>query len=200
MWYKFSLDTLQKALIVKIPSHFLRDTRLEAQASEEMSKVGYKGPKILIFWNSRLRSTAGIADWSKRLIGLNPKLKDIDEAEVQRTLRHELAHFLANSRHRRRRIQAHGEEWKQACADLGIPNESRCHNLAALEENRKKVPKKLKYICPACSTVLLRVRPYKDRVACLKCCKKHNSSGKYDERFRMRGHPIEEPIKYPIAA
>ena len=37
--------------------------------------------------------------------------------EVDRTLRHELAHLLAQWRVGRRRIAPHGKEWRQACRD-----------------------------------------------------------------------------------
>src|SRR6266446_8423633 len=49
--------------------------------------------------------------------------------EVDRTLRHELAHLLAQFRVGRRRIAPHGPEWREACRDLGIADEARCHNL-----------------------------------------------------------------------
>src|ERR1700687_2873461 len=40
--------------------------------------------------------------------------------EIERTLRHELAHLLAQFRVGRRRIAPHGAEWRRACRDLGI--------------------------------------------------------------------------------
>jgi predicted SprT family Zn-dependent metalloprotease len=40
--------------------------------------------------------------------------------EIDRTLRHELAHLLAQFRVGRRRIAPHGPEWRIACRDLGI--------------------------------------------------------------------------------
>jgi hypothetical protein len=46
------------------------------------------------------------------------------------------------------------------------------------------------YQCPECLTVMARVRAVKSRVACIKCCRKHND-GKYHERFRFR--EIAEP-------
>ena len=55
---------------------------------------------------------------------LNPRLKQLPvpqrASEIRRTLRHELAHLVAYVRAGRRRIKPHGEEWKQACKDLGI--------------------------------------------------------------------------------
>lgn len=43
-----------------------------------------------------------------------------DSAQIHRTLRHELAHALAWTHHRR---HGHGAVWKRYCAALGIPDE-----------------------------------------------------------------------------
>src|SRR5207237_3228502 len=40
--------------------------------------------------------------------------------EIERTLRHELAHLLAQWRNGRRRIAPHGSEWSRACRALGL--------------------------------------------------------------------------------
>src|SRR3954454_2380305 len=85
--------------------------------------------QVRVEWNSRLRTCAGRADTRRRLVSLNPRLMEHGPAEVDRTLRHELAHLLAQSRAGRRRIPPHGSAWRQACADLGIPDEARCHTL-----------------------------------------------------------------------
>src|SRR5207249_9158273 len=79
-------------------------------------------------WNSRLKTTAGRADYRQKLISLNPLLVAHPE-EIERTLRHELAHILAQFRAGRRRISPHGAEWRQACRDLGITDDKRCHTL-----------------------------------------------------------------------
>ena len=57
--------------------------------------------------------------------------------EVERTLRHEAAHLLAHWRAGRRRIQTHGPEWRQACADLGIPGETVTHTLPLAPRRRQ---------------------------------------------------------------
>ena len=71
-------------------------------------------------WNARMRTTAGVAVASRWEIWLNPALRGISPHEVERTLLHELAHLLAQHRVGRRRIAPHGQEWRQACQDLGI--------------------------------------------------------------------------------
>jgi len=157
-----------------------RDTILE-KFCEQLLRGANCQLEISVFWNSRLRTTAGLACWQRKTIFLNPRLLEVSSAEVQRTVRHELAHFLAQHRAGRRRITAHGAEWRQACRDLGIPNEARCHDLPF---KRRKMERKFFYVCPECNTLLSRVRPLRKRVACLRCCRKHNG-GKYHESFRF---------------
>jgi SprT protein len=137
--------------------------------------------KVRVRWNSRMRSTAGTALASKALITLNPRLREFGADEVDRTLRHELAHLLAHFRAGRRRIAAHGTEWQQACRDLGLVDEKRCHTLPL---PRRQMQPKHFYRCAACATELRRVRPLRGKTACLACCRKH-SGGKYDDRFRF---------------
>src|SRR5437763_14126418 len=84
--------------------------------------------EIRVEWNPRMRSAAGRADFREKLISLNPLLIN-HGVEIDRTLRHELAHLLAQWRVGRRRIAPHGEEWRQASSDLGIAEEAGCHNL-----------------------------------------------------------------------
>ncbi len=84
--------------------------------------------ELRVEWNSRLKTAAGRADYREKLISLNPRLFE-HPSEIDRTLRHELAHILAQFRVGRRKISPHGVEWQQACIDLGIADEKRCHNL-----------------------------------------------------------------------
>jgi predicted SprT family Zn-dependent metalloprotease len=150
----------------------------------ELAKV------VSVWWNPRLKTTAGMACYRTRRVILNPKLIEVSAEEVQTTLRHELAHLIAQDRAGRRRVSPHGAEWHQACADLGIPDEARCHNLPF---KQRRVTRKYFYSCRQCGTVLARVRPVKRRIACLKCCRKYND-GKYSDQFRF------EQIPEPIAA
>src|SRR4029453_15068664 len=102
-----------------------RDPLLEKLCRQLLRAASCPELDLTVEWNPRLRTTAGLACWRTRTISLNPKLIEVSPSEVQRTLRHELAHFLAQHRAGRRHISAHGAEWRQACRDLGIPNEAR---------------------------------------------------------------------------
>jgi predicted SprT family Zn-dependent metalloprotease len=136
---------------------------------------------LRVEWNGRLKSAAGRADYREKLISLNPRLTGYPD-EIDRTLRHELAHVLAQFRAGRRRIAPHGAEWKQACADLGIRDEKRCHNLPF--PARTYVARFI-YRCPNCRKEFPRVRLVRRGVACLACCREHNG-GKFDLRFRLK--------------
>jgi len=109
-----------------------RDAGLETEASELLRSLGATriATEIRVEWDPRLKTAAGRADYRQKLISLNPRLVE-HPAEIDRTLRHELAHILAQSRAGRRRISPHGPEWQHACRDLGIADEKRCHTLCA---------------------------------------------------------------------
>ena len=179
-------DDLQKP---RKRSRLRQDPLLEDFANQLLTAANCRGLNVSVCWNPGLRTTAGLASWRERQIILNPKLLEFSAGEVQRTLRHELAHLLAQHRAGRRRIEAHGPEWRAACVELGIPNEPRCHDLPF---KRRKVERKFFYACPECATVLARVQPLRKRVACVKCCRKHNG-GAYQERFRFK--TIESPAE-----
>ncbi|MDX2080075.1 MAG: SprT-like domain-containing protein [Terrimicrobiaceae bacterium] len=161
------------------------DPLLADFANQLLLSIGCRHLKVSVCWNPALRTTAGLASWTDRMVVLNPKLVEISAAEVQRTLRHELAHLLAQHTAGRRRIAAHGREWREACELLGIPNEPRCHDLPF---KRRKVERKFFYACQHCGTILARVRRPSRPIACVKCCRKHNN-GRYHERFRFRPTP-----------
>jgi predicted SprT family Zn-dependent metalloprotease len=135
---------------------------------------------VKVQWNTRLKSTAGYASYPAWKIELNPRLKEF-EGQVERTLKHELAHLIAYHRAGRRRIEPHGAEWRMACALLGIPEEKACHQLP-LPRTRQK--RSLAYLCPACGFVLHRVRRFRRPTACMSCCTRH-SQGQFDTRFRF---------------
>jgi len=157
---------------------------LEKIARELLRAVGgceALAATVRVRWNSRMRTTAGLARYADSLVILNPKLAQFGFAEIDKTLRHELAHLLAKFRAGRRRIAPHGDEWRAACRELGVPDETRCHDLP-LPRTRQRA--KHFYRCPSCRAEIKRVRPFRRRVACLACCRAHNR-GKYDERFRL---------------
>ena len=160
-----------------------RDLDLESKAREILNKLGASklASAIGVEWNSRLRTAAGRADYRQKLILLNPRLCE-HPAEIDRTLRHELAHILAQFRAGRRRIAPHGEEWRAACRDVGIGDEKRCHNLPFAA---RTYAARFLYRCPNCKQEFPRVRRLRRAVACLACCRKHNG-GEFDPRFRLR--------------
>ena len=141
---------------------------------------------VSVTWNPRMRTAAGRAFARQSRIELNPRLQDLPEgdreAELRNTFLHELAHLVAYARAGRKRIQPHGEEWRQACHDLDIPGEDRCH---ALDFKPRRQARKYAYTCPQCDAVIQRVRRLGRRVACFPCCRKH-AGGQFDARFQLR--------------
>jgi SprT protein len=160
-----------------------RNLNLEETARDLLRANGANriANELRIEWNLRLKTAAGRADYRQKLISLNPRLSEYP-TEIDRTLRHELAHILAQFRARRRRISPHGVEWQQACRDLGIADEKRCHNLPFPAQTYAA---RFVYRCPNCRQEFPRVRRVRRAVACLACCRKHNGGG-FDSRFRLR--------------
>ena len=137
------------------------------------------GDRVSVVWNARLVTTAGTACPRNGVIELNPLLRTFGIEQVRRTLKHEAAHLIAHWRAGRRRIQTHGEEWRAACAELGIPDEPAFHDLPI---PRKRMPRKLAYRCRHCGLTVQRVRAFAPYTACYKCCKKY-TAGKYHADF-----------------
>jgi SprT protein len=160
-----------------------RDVGLETTARELLRSLGAAqiAGELRVEWNSRLKTAAGRADYREKLVSLNPRLIEHPD-EIDRTLRHELAHILAQFRAGRRRILPHGNEWRQACVDLGMAHEKRCHNLPF---PARTYVARFVYCCPNCHQEFPRVRRVRRAVACLACCRKHNG-GDFDPRFRLR--------------
>ena len=160
-----------------------RDSALEGKAREMLHGLDADGlaAGLRVEWNARLCSAAGRADSRRKIISLNPRLREHEAAEIDRTLRHELAHLLAQFRAGRRRVPPHGLEWRKACHDLGIADESRCHTLPFPIQRR--APRFL-YRCERCGKEFPRVRRIKRTVACLECCRKFNR-GKFDPKARL---------------
>ena len=160
-----------------------RDVDLESNARELLRSLGAAriARELRVEWNSRLKTAAGRANYREKMISLNLRLFE-HPTEINRTLLHELAHILAQFRAGRRRILPHGVEWQQACRDLGISDEKRCHDLPFPVSERAR---RYLYRCPGCRRDFPRVRPIKRAVACLACCRAHNG-GEFDARFRLK--------------
>lgn len=171
--------------------HFC-DEALTAEARRLSATLGLGelARRTEVWWNPRIRSAAGRADYRAARIELNPKLKSLaapqNSEETERTFLHELAHLVAYARCGRRRIAPHGPEWRQACADLGIAGEDRCHNLGL---GGRTIRRRFAYVCPSCEAVVERVRRVNRKIACYPCCKEHNR-GYYDSRFAL----VEKPL------
>ena len=160
-----------------------RDAALEAKVREILSSLDAAelAREVRVEWNARLFSAAGRADSRRKIVSLNPRLREHDAAEIDRTLRHELAHLLAQFRAGRRRVPPHGAEWRKACHDLGIADEARCHTLPFPIQRRAR---RFLYRCERCGKEFPRVRRIKRTVACLECCRKFNR-GKFDPKARL---------------
>jgi SprT protein len=161
-----------------------RDGLLEQQACHLLRTNGASriASDVRVEWDSRLKTCAGRANYRTKVISLNPRLRE-HLSEIDRTLRHELAHFLAQFREKsRRRIAPHGDEWRNACRDLGIAGEARCHNLPFPIRQRIR---RFLYQCPSCQRKFPRVRKIRRAIACLACCRAH-SRGRFDARFRLQ--------------
>lgn len=146
-------------------------------------QLGALAQEVQVEWNTRMRTAAGRAHYRECKIELNPRLLTLENAaeEVDRTFLHELAHLVAHHRHRGKKIQPHGREWRQACADVGIPGEGVYHQLPF---EGRKVKRRYAYRCPVCSSEFERVRRFRRAVACYQCCRE-NCGGQYDDRFRL---------------
>ncbi|HKP02253.1 MAG TPA: SprT-like domain-containing protein [Chthoniobacterales bacterium] len=161
-----------------------RDFALEAKAREllEALNASELARAVHVEWNARLFSAAGRADFRRTMVSLNPRLREHDAGEIERTLRHELAHLLAQFRAGRRRLSPHGVEWRKACRDLGIGDESRTHALPFPVQRRTR---RYLYQCPRCGKDFPRVRRIRRAVACLDCCRKFNR-GQFDKSAQLR--------------
>lgn len=180
-WLRASKPSPKKNAPGCVPLQF--DPGLTAWCQETAAALGMHelARKVRVSWNPRMRTTAGRAWWPHRSIEMNPKIKDIADAQIWRTLKHEFAHLVAYERCGRRRIDPHGPEWRAACAELGIADETTYHTLPL---RSRKMKRSHFYSCPSCLTVIARVRPFRRAVACYACCRKF-SGGIYDNRFRL---------------
>ena len=161
-----------------------RDPELEHRGREllRLQGAGRIASDLIVEWSSRLRTSAGRADFRQKLITLNPLLRGHGQTEIDTTFLHELAHLLAQFRAGRKRIAPHGPEWRHACNDLGIVGEPRCHTLPFPVRRRAR---RYIYGCPHCGRRFPRVHRFKRPTACLACCNARNG-GRFDRRFRLQ--------------
>jgi predicted SprT family Zn-dependent metalloprotease len=178
------------------PAEVLRQLQSEAHSWSLRFELPRLAERVTLHWHARLRTTAGLARLDCAMILLNPRLLAFPE-ELTRTFLHELAHLVAHARHPRRLIDPHGPEWRQACRDLGLADEKRCHTLPLATPRR--VERKYTYHCSQCRREVRRVRPFRRAEACLSCCRTE-AGGRYDRRFRfvpgpppLNGNTLAQP-------
>ena len=183
-------DRWEEVLYTASFNGLVLDVVLTQQCRELVAMLGLEelGKHVRVFWHSRLTTTAGLAHYNDATIDLNPKLREFQPEEPDRTMRHELAHLVAQFRVGNRRIQAHGRQWQQACADLGIPGEKRCHDLPI---ERRRMKRKLAYQCRSCGVVVPRVKKLARHSSCYTCCQQHNR-GRYSSKFLLLPIPLDE--------
>ncbi|MBU3664392.1 MAG: hypothetical protein FGM15_00730 [Chthoniobacterales bacterium] len=175
------------------PAEILRRLEQDAREWARRLELPVLGARVTLHWHARLRTTAGLARIDSWLILLNPRLLAFP-GELTRTFLHELAHLVAHARHPRRMLHPHGREWREACRDLGLAEEKRCHTLPLAVPRR--VERRYVYHCPNCRREVARVRPFRRAEACLSCCRQHGRGG-YDRRFRFvpgRAATLAEPL------
>ena len=170
------------------PAEVLRHMEIEARGWADRFQLPRLSSQVTLRWHARLRTTAGLARLDCAVILLNPRLLAFPQ-ELTRTFLHELAHLVAHARNPRRMIDPHGPEWRQACRDLGLPDEKRCHTLPLAAPRR--VERKYVYHCPECRREVRRVRPFRRAEACLTCCRAH-AGGHYDRDFRFVTGPAPQ--------
>jgi SprT protein len=171
---------------VKFPGLAGIDPVLTQEARKWLTDLGCDAAaeRVQVVWNPRLQTTAGTACVYTTRIELNPRLAQIGQAQIQRTLRHEVAHVVAYVRAGRRakQLQTHGPEWRRACVELGIGGEPAYHDLPF---ERRTMARKYTYECPSCGLIVDRVRKFGRFTACYRCCKEKNH-GHYDAKYQFR--------------
>ena len=88
----------------QMPAGHTAETAVLLQTARQLlCSLGAKriATELRVEWNSRLKTAAGRADYRQKLISLNPQLVE-HPSEIDRTLRHELAHILAQFRQKSR--------------------------------------------------------------------------------------------------
>ncbi|MEY2439893.1 MAG: SprT protein, partial [Verrucomicrobiota bacterium] len=88
------LEAATGAVALQSPPPSGPDAVLTSRAKELLRDVGAAAiaGSVRVEWRSRMRSCAGRADYHANHISLNPRLHEHGPDEIDRTLRHELAH------------------------------------------------------------------------------------------------------------
>jgi len=163
----------------------MENNELQRIAEEHLRAIGemHLAKVVRIYWNPRMRSTAGRALLKESIVEMNPHLMRFGQKEVVRTILHEIAHLVAWERYRHR---GHGKEWQYVCVQLGIPGEKATHTL---DLPRRTQRKQWRYKCPRCQLEFDRVRRAKAQSACAKCCQEYNG-GQFSKEYLLEEYRL----------
>jgi predicted SprT family Zn-dependent metalloprotease len=154
---------------------------MELQAAEQlawrlMREFGLTVNGWMFYWSNSKRKF-GTCSENKRRIRLSRPMTLLNpEADVDDTIRHEIAHALAGH------DAGHGPTWKHYCKITGARPERCCEDVIAPKGSWEAH-------CPGCKSVHYKYRRPKmgKRTACLACCRQHNR-GRFTLRFELIYH------------
>lgn len=78
--------------------------------------------------NPKMRTTSGVANYTKNKIVLNEKLLNDNPHYIEQTFKHELAHLISVALHGPKIGRGHGHSWKQVMTQIKA-NPKRTHSL-----------------------------------------------------------------------
>jgi len=154
-------------------------TTAKELANALLEKFGLLSQGWTFGWNNRKRGF-GVCRYGFKRVELSLPLTRLNgAAEVEDTIRHEIAHALAGA------DAKHGYAWRAQCLVTGARLE-RCYDSAKVVQP----PSKHEAVCPKCGRVVKRNRLICQRMACLACCNKYNG-GRFTTDFLLRFQSIE---------
>jgi len=179
------------------------DSSALLQLYQELNYHYFEGilPDCPIRWSRQLTRTAGNIDVRTPLMklsypllveafaprGLFPPEYEIcgvtcnsSEAAIREIVKHEMIHLWL---HHRGLPSGHTAAFRAKARQMGQPKTR--HQIAT-----PKPRSGWEYSCPVCKSTFIRRKRYGRPVACAVCCKKFNN-GKFDARFKLRGHRLQ---------
>lgn len=140
----------------------------------ELDKHGLREQGWSFEFNNRKRSN-GLCNYRNKTIQLSRHFLNREDEEVLNTIRHEIAHALAQG-------DGHGYRWQRACLVTGARPE-RCASIP----NELKPKGKWLARCPSCDRTTYYYRKLRRARACGQCCLRFNG-GRFSEQFALIIH------------
>jgi predicted SprT family Zn-dependent metalloprotease len=147
----------------------------EQLAWQLMREFGLTVNGWMFYWDDAVRRF-GSCSQSRRRITLSRTLTLMNtQAEVEDTIRHEIAHALAPPK------AGHGRLWKLQCIITGA-NPKRCYDSADVSQPQGD----WSATCPCCKRTYYKFRqPRKTKpVSCARCCREHNH-GRFTMAYQL---------------